>query len=173
MVKYDSRRGSRHGPGAYGSRRDSRYGGRGSRDDRYGRRSREDDEYEEEPYYGEPAKRKMSHEQVSFIILAVVVVFIIIVIIASMARQSVSVPTARLEKEFAVTGEKKEAREHQDREEAASKLLGDARYFDQANPYEDKEVVAEKYREVYEKYPNTKASEEARKKYDEVMDRRK
>jgi len=43
----------------------------------------------------------------------------------------------------------------------------------QTEPTEDKEMVAEKYREIFEKYPNTKAAEEARKKYDEIMKRKK
>ena len=37
MVRYDSRKGSKYGRGGYGSRRDPKYAGRGSRYDRYDR----------------------------------------------------------------------------------------------------------------------------------------
>lgn len=58
-------------------------------------------------------------------------------------------------------------------EKQASQLLGKARYFDQANPYEDKAVVAAKYREVFQKYPGTEAAEEALKIYKKVMKRKR
>jgi hypothetical protein len=58
------------------------------------------------------------------------------------------------------------------RELAASNALGQARYFDAANPYEDKEIVAAKYREVVDKYPDTAAAKEAAKMFEEVMQRR-
>jgi hypothetical protein len=58
-------------------------------------------------------------------------------------------------------------------EMAASKLLAEAESFDRANQYEDKEIVAEKYKKVFEKCPNTKAAKEAKKKYEEVMQRRR
>ena len=43
-------------------------------------------------------------------------------------------------------------------EHESSSALGDARSFDRANPYEDKEVVAEKYREVFGNQPLQKGS---------------
>jgi hypothetical protein len=55
----------------------------------------------------------------------------------------------------------------------ASGALHDAESFNQANPYEAKEVVAEKYREVRDKYAGTRAAQEADQKYKEVMDRRR
>lgn len=58
-------------------------------------------------------------------------------------------------------------------EHESSHALGRARSFDRANPYEDKEVVAERYREVFTKYPNTIAAREAQKMYEKVMQRRR
>jgi len=60
-----------------------------------------------------------------------------------------------------------------EQELAASKLLADAKAFDQTNPYDPKEKIAEKYKEVIEKYPDTKAAKEAKEKYEEIMQRRK
>lgn len=62
--------------------------------------------------------------------------------------------------------------ERDQREMEASRLLGAARDFDTANPYEDKEVVAGKYREVADKYPGTQAAKEAAEMAEEVMKRR-
>jgi hypothetical protein len=59
------------------------------------------------------------------------------------------------------------------RENAASRALGEARQFDKANPYEDKEIVAQKYLEVSSKYSGTEAAREAQQMYGEVMQRRK
>jgi serine/threonine-protein kinase len=56
---------------------------------------------------------------------------------------------------------------------AASKALGQARQFDRANPYEDKEVVAARYDEVIMKYPGTEAAQEAARLRAEVMERRR
>jgi hypothetical protein len=61
----------------------------------------------------------------------------------------------------------------EEQETAASKLLADAKAFDQTNPYDPKEKIAEKYKEVIEKYPDTKAAKEAKEKYEEIMQRRK
>ncbi len=58
-------------------------------------------------------------------------------------------------------------------EHEASRALGRARYFDKANPYEDKEIVAAKYREVADRYPNTAVAQEALEMYNKVMQRRK
>ena len=58
------------------------------------------------------------------------------------------------------------------REMDASRLLGQARNFEGANPYEEKEVIASKYREVFEKYPGTEAAKDAKEAYEEVMKRR-
>jgi hypothetical protein len=57
------------------------------------------------------------------------------------------------------------------RENAASTALAAAKAFDLANPYEDKEIVAAKYKQVAEEYPGTKAAREAARKYEEVMNR--
>jgi hypothetical protein len=70
-------------------------------------------------------------------------------------------------------GNQTQTKPTEEQEVAASKLLAEAEAFDQANPYEDKEIVAEKYKEVFEKYPNTKAAKEAKEKYEEVMQRRR
>ena len=56
---------------------------------------------------------------------------------------------------------------------AASKALGQARHFDRANPYEDKEVVAARYDEVIMKYPGTEAAQEAARLRAQVMERRR
>ncbi len=58
-------------------------------------------------------------------------------------------------------------------EMAASQALGRARYFDQANPYEDKEIVAAKYKEVVDKYPGTAAAKEAAEILKKVMKRKR
>jgi len=172
MVRYESRKGSRYGPGGYGSRRDSKYERRGSRYDRGG--GRKEDEYEEEPpYYGEPAKRKMSHEQITLIIFGVVGALVLIVLIVTMAGGSFGVPTPALEREMGVTGPKAVEKEQRTEEQAASGLLQEAESFDRANQYEEKEIVAAEYAKVYEKYPNTKAAQDARKIHDDVMDRRR
>lgn len=55
----------------------------------------------------------------------------------------------------------------------ASRALGKARYFDRANPYEDKEIVAAKYQEIVSKYPGTEAAQEAAEMIQKVMQRRK
>ncbi len=55
----------------------------------------------------------------------------------------------------------------------ASGALEEARQFDRANPYEDKEVIARKYREVFEKYPDSVVAKEAKERYEEVLQRRK
>jgi hypothetical protein len=172
MARYESGKGSRYGPGGHGSRRDSKYG---RRDSRYGGGGgREEDEYEEEPpYYGEPAKRKLSHEQITLIIFGVVVGLLLIVLIASMAGQSFSVPRGTLEEEMGYKGKKAEEYKQDAREREASGLLQEAESFDRSNPYEEKEIVAEKYQDVVSRYSGTKAAQEAQRKYNEVMDRRR
>jgi len=59
------------------------------------------------------------------------------------------------------------------REMDASKMLGNARQFDKANPYEDKAIVAAKYQEVVSRYPGTTAASNAAEKILKVMERRK
>jgi hypothetical protein len=59
------------------------------------------------------------------------------------------------------------------REMDASRALGQARYFDQANPYEDKEIVAARYADVASRYPGTQAAKEALEMADKVMQRRR
>jgi serine/threonine protein kinase len=56
---------------------------------------------------------------------------------------------------------------------AASKALGQARAFDRANPYDDKEVVAAKYQEVVDRFPGTEAAGEAARLRDQAMGRRR
>lgn len=58
-------------------------------------------------------------------------------------------------------------------EMAASQALGKARYFDLANPYEDKEIIAAKYKEVVDKYPGTVAAKEAADMIKKVMQRKR
>ncbi len=56
---------------------------------------------------------------------------------------------------------------------AASKALGQAKAFDRANPYDDKEVIAAKYDEVIARFPGTEAAQEAARLRAEVMERRR
>jgi hypothetical protein len=58
-------------------------------------------------------------------------------------------------------------------EQEAARELAKAQYFDKANPYEDKEIVAAKYEAVAQKYPGTEAAKKATEKAKEVMQRRK
>jgi hypothetical protein len=61
--------------------------------------------------------------------------------------------------------------EAQEKEAAAA--LEKARAFDKANPYEGKEKVAAKYKQVTDKYPGTKAAKEAADRARVIMQRRK
>jgi hypothetical protein len=112
-------------------------------------------------------------EQISLIVLGVMVAGLLIFVLLSVAGVSVGVPTSTLERELGRTGPKAAAERQNTREMEASGALHDAESFNQANPYEAKEVVAEKYREVRDKYAGTRAAQEADQKYKEVMDRRR
>lgn len=163
--KYGSSRGGRSGGragGRSGGRGASRYGGKSSRG-RGGRYDDEDEYYDEEPAY-QPAARKGAHEQAGLLIFGGAVVVVIITIIWIVAGGSEKI----YEK---ATG--KASRKVHLGEMDSSEALGRARSFDAANPYEDKEIVAAKYRDVFERYPNSQAASEARRKYDEVMARRR
>jgi hypothetical protein len=170
MAKYAPRRGSRsdkgrggRGGSKYGSGRSgSRYGGRSSRGGR-----EDDDYYDEEPaYYGKGAKSS-SHEQYGVFIFigAIAVVIITVIFIAAGGGQ------ATIEKAIGV--EKGGYYEKDAREMTASDALGRAEAYDKANPYEDKDVVAQKYQEVASQYAGTVAAGKASQKAAEVLDRRR
>ncbi len=161
-----SRSGGRGGSSRYGGRGgSSRSGGRSSRGGRGGRD--DDDYYDEEPaYYGKGAKQG-THEQAGILIFggAIVVVIITVIFLAAGGGRATVEKAMRLEKGGYY--------EKDEIAHGASEALGRARYFDQANPYEDKEIVAAKYQEVVSKYPGTASAREAAEYYDKVMDRRR
>jgi len=170
MARYSPRggrggRSSSRSGGSRGGRSSSRSGGRSSRG-----RSRDDyddDYYDEEPsYYGKGSKTS-THEQAGILIFggAVVVVIITIIFLAAGGGKGTY--------ERAIGLEKGGKYEQIHNSEAASKALGQARYFDQANPYEDKEIVAGKYQDVIRRFPGTASAEEAQERLDKVMQRRK
>ena len=170
MARYargGSRRGSSRG-GRGGSRygSSSRSGSRSSRS-RGGGRYDDDEYYDEEPsYYGKGASQS-KHEQTGILIFggALVVIIITIIFMAAGGGQKT------IKKAVGLNSGGKYERDA--KQMAASDLLGQARAFDAANPYEDKEIVADKYRVVYERYPGSEAAKEAMMYYDRVMDRRK
>ena len=175
MAKYSSygkgrdrggRSGGRGGASRYGGRGGSRSGGRSSRGGSRGGKYDDDEYYEEEPAYGKGAKAG-AHEHAGILIFggAIVVVIITIIFLAAGGGSGTYKKAIGLQK-----GGKYERIE---RSEAASKALGQARYFDQANPYEDKEIVAAKYQDVVSRFPGSVSAQEAQKKYDEVMQRRR
>jgi TolA-binding protein len=53
-------------------------------------------------------------------------------------------------------------------EEAAERLLLEAKCFERDNPTESKKIISSKYEAVFERYPHTKAAQEARKRCDDL-----
>ncbi|MFH1421413.1 MAG: hypothetical protein ABIH42_01655 [Planctomycetota bacterium] len=162
MGKYSS---GRRGSSKYGDKKSSRY----SEGSRRGRRDAdEDDEYyeDEEPRY--VSKKYDQHERNSLVIFGVIIGVILLVVIIAMTG-----PSKAQKEALGVEGKKAEERKVDEREAAASEALGEAISYDRQNPYEEKEIVAERYSSVFSQYPGTKAADEARKKHDEVMGRRR
>ena len=55
-------------------------------------------------------------------------------------------------------------------EQAAARMLVEARCFERDNPTEAKSIITAKYKAVFEKYPRTKAAKEARKRCEELSE---
>lgn len=169
MAKYASRRGGSKYGGSRGGRGAGKYGGGGRSGGRSargrggGKYDDEDDYYDEEPVY-QPASRKSSHEQAGLFILggAVLVIIITIIWLATGGSRGIYEKAGRVHERKVRMGE-----------EDAAGALRRAENFDKANPYEEKEIVADKYQEVITQYPNSDAAKEAGRMKAKVMARRR